>query len=114
MGRAEIYSDIICLTNNIKKYPRREIELILINIKNKCVLELHKTSEYNSKVYHSNPYKKEKKAIANSKTAIRKAFNSRHNLKNDNKQIHSFYISKRQIKKHIAIIRENQYLISKG
>ena len=52
--------------------------------------------------------------IANSKTAIRKAFNSRHNWKNDNKQIHSFYISKRQIKKHIAIIKENQYLISKG
>lgn len=44
MGRAEIYSDIICLTNNMKKYLRREIELILINIKNKCVLELHKTS----------------------------------------------------------------------
>lgn len=114
MGKAEIYSDVICLTNNIKKYPRREIELILINIKNKCVLELHKTSEYNSKVYHSNPYKKEKKAIANSKTAIRKAFNSRHNWKNDNKQIHSFYISKRQIKKHIAIIRESQSIISKG
>ena len=114
MGKAEIYSDIICLTNNIKRYPRREIELILINIKNKCVLELNKTSEYNSKVYQSNPYKKELKAIANSKTAIRKAFKSRHNYKNDNKQIHSFYISKRQIKKHIAIIRENQSIISKG
>lgn len=114
MGRAEIYSDIICLTNNIKKYPRKEIELILINIKNKCILELHKTSEYNSKVYQSNPYKKELKAIANSKTAIKKAFKSRHNWKNDNKQIHSFYISKRQIKKHIKIIRENQLVISKG
>lgn len=104
MGKAEIYSDIICLTNNIKNYSRREIELILINIKNKCVLELHKTSEYNSKVYQSNPYKKEKKAIANSKTAIRKAFKSRH----------VYSSSKRQIKKHISIIRENQYLISKG
>ena len=114
MGRAEIYSDIICLTNNIKRYPRREIELILINIKNKCILELYKTSEYNSKVYQSNPYKKELKAIANSKTAIRKAFNSRHNLKNDNKQIHSFYISKRQIKKQISITRDNQSIISKG
>lgn len=104
MGKAEIYSDIICLTNNIKRYTRREIELILINIKNKCVLELHKTSEYNSKVYQSNPYKKELKAIANSKTAIKKAFKSRHVSSS----------SKRQIKKHIAIIRENQYLISKG
>lgn len=55
MGRAEIYSDIICLTNNIKKYPRRKIELILINIKNKCILELNKTSEYNSNKYNSNP-----------------------------------------------------------
>lgn len=104
MGRAEIYSDIICLTNNIKKYPRKEIELILINIKNKCILELKKTSEYNSKAYHSNPYKKELKAIANSKTAIKKAFKSRHISSS----------SKRRIKKHIAIIRENQYLISKG
>ena len=104
MGKAEIYSDIICLTNNIKRYPRREIELILINIKNKCVLELHKTSEYNSKVYQSNPYKKELKAIANSKTAIKKAFKSRHISSS----------SKRQIKKHIAIIRENQSIISKG
>ena len=104
MGKAEIYSDIICLTNNIKKYPRREIELILINIKNKCVLELKKTSEYNSKVYQSNPYKKELKAIANSKTAIKKAFKSRHISSS----------SKRQIEKHIAIIRENQYLMSKG
>ncbi len=114
MGRAEIYLDIICLTKNIKKYPRREIELILINIKNKCVLELHKTSEYNSKAYQSNPYKKELKAIANSKTAIKKAFKSRHDWKSDNKQIHSFYYSKRQIKKHIAIIRENQSIISEG
>ena len=104
MGRAKIYSDIICLTNNIKKYPRREIELILINIKNKCVLERNKTSEYNSKVYQSNPYKKELKAIANSKIAIKKAF----------KQRHTSSSSKRQIEKHIAIIRENQYLISKG
>ena len=104
MGKAEIYSDIICLTNNIKKYPRKEIELILINIKNKCVLELHKTSEYNSKVYQSNPYKKELKAIANSKTAIKKAFKSRHVSSS----------SKRQIEKHISIIRENRYLISKG
>ena len=104
MGRAEIYSDIICLTNNIKRYPRREIELILINIKNKCVLELHKTSEYNSKVYQSNPYKKELKAIANSKTAIKKAFKSRHVSSS----------SKRQIEKHIAIIKENQSIISKG
>lgn len=104
MGKAEIYSDIICLTKNIKKYPRKEIELILINIKNKCVLELHKTLEYNSKVYQSNPYKKELKAIANSKIAIRKAFKSRHISSS----------SKRQIEKHIAIIRENQYLISKG
>lgn len=104
MGRAEIYSDIICLTNNIKRYPRREIELILINIKNKCVLELKKTSEYNSKVYQSNPYKKELKAIANSKAAIRKAFKLRHISSS----------SKRQIKKHIAIIRENQSIISKG
>lgn len=104
MGRAEIYSDIICLTNNIKKYPRREIELILINIKNKCVLELNKTSEYNSKVYQSNPYKKELKAIANSKTAIKKAFKSRHVSSS----------SKRQIEKHIAIIRENQSIIYKG
>ena len=104
MGKAEIYSDIICLTNNMKKYPRREIELILINIKNKCVLELHKTSEYNSKVYQSNPYKKEKKAIANSKTAIKKAFKSRHISSS----------SKRQIEKHIAIIRENQSIIYKG
>ena len=114
MGRAEIYSDIICLANNIKRYPRKEIELILINIKNKCVLELNKTSEYNSKVYQSNQYKKELKAIANSKTAIKKAFKSRHNWKNDNKQIHSFYISKRQIEKYIAIIRENQSIIYKG
>lgn len=104
MGKAEIYSDIICLTNNMKKYPRREIELILINIKNKCVLELHKTSEYNSKIYQSNPYKKELKAIANSKTAIKKAFKSRHVSSS----------SKRQIEKHIKIIRENKYLISKG
>ena len=104
MGKAEIYSDIICLTNNIKRYPRREIELILINIKNKCVLELKKTSEYNSKVYQSNPYKKELKAIANSKTAIKKAFKSRHVSSS----------SKRQIKKHIAITRENQSIISKG
>lgn len=104
MGRAEIYSDIICLTNNMKRYPRKEIELILINIKNKCVLELHKTSEYNSKAYQSNPYKKELKAIANSKTAIKKAFKSRHVSSS----------SKRRIKKHIAIIRENQYLILKG
>ena len=104
MGKAEIYSDIICLANNIKKYPRREIELILINIKNKCVLELHKTSEYNSKVYQSNPYKKELKAIANSKTAIKKSFKSRHVSSS----------SKRQIEKHIAIIRENQSIISKG
>lgn len=104
MGKAEIYSDIIYLTNNIKNYSRREIELILINIKNKCVLELHKTSEYNSKVYQSNPYKKEKKAIANSKTAIRKAFKSRHISSS----------SKRQIEKHIAIIRENQSIIYKG
>ena len=50
MGKAEIYSDIICLTNNIKKHPRREIEFILINIKNKCALELHKQSEYNKQV----------------------------------------------------------------
>ena len=104
MGRAEIYSDIICLTNNIKNYSRREIELILINIKNKCILELHKTSEYNSKVYQSNPYKKELKAIANSKTAIKKAFKSRHVSSS----------SKRQIEKYIAIIRENQSIISKG
>ena len=104
MGRAEIYSDIICLTNNMKRYPRKEIELILINIKNKCILELHKTSEYNSKVYQSNPYKKELKAIANSKTAIKKAFKSRHISSS----------SKRQIEKHIAIIRENQSIISKG
>ena len=104
MGKAEIYSDIICLTKNIKKYPRREIELILINIKNKCVLELHKTSEYNSKVYHSNPYKKELKAIANSKIAIKKAFKSRHVSSS----------SKRQIELYIAIIRENQSIISKG
>lgn len=104
MGKAEIYSDIICLTKNIKKYPRREIELILINIKNKCVLELHKTSEYNSKVYQSNPYKKELKAIANSKIAIKKAFKSRHISSS----------SKRQIEKHIATIRENKLIISKG
>ena len=63
MGKAEIYSDIICLTNNIKNYSRREIELILINIKNKCVLELHKTSEYNSKVYHSNIHIKKKRKL---------------------------------------------------
>ena len=104
MGRAEIYSDIICLANNIKKYPRKEIELILINIKNKCVSELYRTSEYNSKAYQSNPYKKELKAIANSKTAIKKAFKSRHVSSS----------SKRQIEKHIAIIRENQSIISKG
>ena len=104
MGKAEIYNDIICLTKNIKKYPRKEIELILINIKNKCILELHKTSEYNSKVYQSNPYKKELKAIANSKTAIKKAFKSRHISSS----------SKRQIKKHITIIRENQSIISEG
>jgi hypothetical protein len=104
MGKAEIYSDIICLTNNIKKYPRREIELIIINIKNKCIIELNKQSEYNQKKYQSNPYKKELKAIANSKTAIRKAFKSRHVSKT----------SKRQIEKHIVTIRENQYLISKG
>lgn len=87
MGRAEIYSDIICLTNNIKRYQRREIELILIDIKNKCVLELNKTSEYNSKVYQSNPYKKELKAIANSKTAIKKAFKSRHVSSSSKRQI---------------------------
>ena len=103
MGKAEIYSDIICLTKNIKKYPRKEVELILINIKNKCVLELKKASEYNSKVYQSNPYKKELKAIANSRTAIKKAFKSRHISSS----------SKRQIKKHIKIIRENQLVISK-
>lgn len=104
MGKAEIYSDIIYLTSNIKRYPRKEIELILINIKNKCVIELKKTSEYNSKVYQSNQYKKELKAIANSKTAIKKAFKSRHISSS----------SKRQIKKHIKIIRENQLVISKG
>ena len=99
MGRAEIYSDIICLANNIRKYPRREIELILINIKNKCILELHKTSEYNSKVYQSNPYKKELKAIANSKIAIKKAFKSRNIIDKSicNYGRYSFESSKRQI-----------------
>ena len=99
MGRAEIYSDIICLANNIRKYPRREIELILINIKNKCILELHKTSEYNSKVYQSNPYKKELKAIANSKIAIKKAFKSRNIIDKGicNYGRYSFESSRRQI-----------------
>ena len=104
MGKAEIYSDIIYLTNNIKKYSRREIELIIINIQNKCIVELNKQSDYNQKKYQSNPYKKELKAIANSKTAIKKAFKSRHISKT----------SKRQIEKHISIIRENQYLKLKG
>ena len=114
MGRAEIYSDIIMLSATFNRFSKQEIKQKLEDISKKALYELYTTREYNSKVYHSNPYKKELKAMANSKTAIKKSFKSRHNCKNDNKQIHSFYISKRQIEKHIAIIRENQSIISKG
>ena len=114
MGKAEIYNDIIMLSATFNRFSKQEIKQKLEDISKKALYELYTVQEYNKKAYHSNPYKKELKAIANSKTAIKKAFKSRHNWKNDNKQIHSFYISKRQIKKHIAIIRINQYLISKG
>ena len=104
MGKAEIYNDIIMLSATFNRFSKQEIKQKLEDISKKALYELYTTREYNSKVYHSNPYKKEKKAIANSKTAIKKAFKSRHISSS----------SKRQIKKHIAIIRENQYLISKG
>ena len=104
MGKAEIYNDIIMLSATFNRFSKQEIKQKLEDISKKALYELYTAKEYNSKVYHSNPYKKELKAIANSKIAIRKAFKSRHISSS----------SKRQIEKHIKIIRENQYLISKG
>ena len=104
MGKAEIYNDIIMLSATFNRFSKQEIKQKLEDISKKALHELYTFQEYNSKVYQSNPYKKEKKAIANSKTAIKKAFKSRHVSSS----------SKRQIEKHIAIIRENQSIISKG
>ena len=104
MGKAEIYNDIIMLYTTINRFSKKDIKQKIEDISKKALYELHITSEYNKNKYQSNPYKKDLKAIANSKTAIKKAFKLRHISSS----------SKRQIKKHIAIIRENQYLISKG
>ena len=104
MGKAEIYNDIIMLSVTFNRFSKQEIKQKLEDISKKALYELYTVQEYDKKAYHSNPYKKELKAIANSKTAIKKAFKSRHVSSS----------SKRQIEKHIAIIRENQSIISKG
>lgn len=104
MGKAEIYNDIIMLSVTFNRLSKQEIKQKLEDISKKALYELYTAQEYNKKVYQSNPYKKELKAIANSKTAIKKAFKSRHVSSS----------SKRQIEKHIAIIRENQSIIYKG